>query len=138
MMADITTRLAACRRGVSAVEMALVLPIFLGLLFGIINFSLVLWTQASLYYAVQAAARCASVNPTTCGSPANPALVTTYAMNQYSGQSLGGTNPFAYSSTGCGHTVTASYIYPLSIPFYGDYPLSLAATACFPAGGSSG
>ena len=132
------TRLAACRRGVSAVEMALVLTLFLGLLFGVINFSLVLWTQASLYFAAQAAARCASVNSTICGAPASGALVEAYALNQYFGQSLGVANPFTYSATGCGHTVLARYDYPLSIPFYGDYSLALSATACFPAGGSTG
>jgi Flp pilus assembly protein TadG len=138
MTAGTVARLAACRRGVSAVEMALTLTLFLGLLFGIINFSLVLWTQASLYFAAQAAARCASANPTLCGAPANGALVEAYAMSQYFGQSLGGANPFAYSATGCGHTVLARYDYPLSIPFYGDYSLQLSATACFPAGGSTG
>jgi Flp pilus assembly protein TadG len=131
-------QLGTCRRGVSAVEMALILTLFLGMLFGIINLSLVLWTQGSLYFAAQAAARCASANPTICGTPASGALVEAYAMNQYFGQSLGGTNPFTYAPNGCGHTVTASYSYPLSIRFYGDYPLSLSASACFPAGGSTG
>ena len=76
-------RLGACRRGVSAVEMALVLTLFLGFLFGVINLSLVLWTQASLYFAAQAAARCASASPTVCGAPASSALVEAYALNQY-------------------------------------------------------
>ena len=138
MRFGITRRLGACRRGVSAVEMALVLTLFLGFVFGVINVSLVLWTQASLYFAAQAAARCASASPTVCGAPASSALVEAYALNQYMGQSLGGANPFRYSASGCGHTVTASYPYPLSIPFYGDYLLSLSANACFPAGGSTG
>ena len=138
MIAGITSRLVACRRGVSAVEMALMLTLFLGLLFGIINFSLVLWTQASLYFAAQAAARCASVNVTNCGTKG---ATETYAMNQYFGQSLGEANPFTYTlvpAPGCGHQVAASYDYPLSIPFYGDYRLLLSANACFPAGGSTG
>jgi Flp pilus assembly protein TadG len=137
-LGGLVQRLSVCRRGISAVELALVLTLFLGLLFGVINLSLVLWTQASLYFAAQAAARCASANPTICGAPANGSLVEAYAMNQYFGQSVGGTNPFTYSASGCGHTVTANYSYPLSIPFYGDYPLSLSASACFPAGGSTG
>ncbi len=123
------TGLAACRNGASAIETALVLTIFLGLLFGIVSFSLVLWTQASLHFAVQAAARCASVNATTCGSGS---ATQTYALSKYYGQGLGGINPFTYTATACGHTVTADYTYKLSIPFYGNYPLSLSATACFP------
>ena len=109
--------------------MALVAPIFFGLLFGVVSFSLVLWTQASLHFAVQAAARCASVNKMTCGSDS---AIRIYALNQYFGQPLGGTNPFTYSANGCGHTVTASYTYALSVPFYGSYSLPLSATACFP------
>jgi len=129
MKARKITGLLACQHGGSAVENGLILTIFLGMLFGIINFGLVLWTQSSLLYAAEAAARCASVNATNCGSAG---AVQTYALNEYMGQPLGGTNPFSYSATGCGHTVSASYTYPLSIPFYGTYSLPLSATACFP------
>jgi Flp pilus assembly protein TadG len=121
--------LLACESGSSTVELAIILTAFLGLIFGIINIGLTLWTQGSLYYAVEAAARCASVNATTCGSAS---ATQTYALNQYFGQSLSGTNPFTYSATGCGHTVTASYTYSLSIPLFPTYSLPLAATACYP------
>jgi Flp pilus assembly protein TadG len=123
------TGLLACESGASAVEAGLVMTIFLGFLYGIVNFGLVLWTQASLHFAVQAAARCASVNSTTCGSTT---AVQSYALAQYHGQPLGGTNPFTYTATGCGHTVRAAYTYSLSLPFYGNYSLPLSAAACFP------
>ena len=119
----------ACRRGVSAVETGLVLPLFLGLLFGIVDFSLVAWTQASLHVAVENAARCASVNSSVCGSAS---AIEAYALAQYSGQPLRGTNPFTYSASGCGHTVSVNYTYNMSVPFYGTYPIPLTATACFP------
>ena len=128
-MAKAKPSLLACESGQSTVELAFVLTAFLGLLFGIINIGLALWTQGSLYYAVEAAARCASVSATTCGSAS---ATQTYALNQYFGQSLGGTNPFTYSATGCGHTVTASYTYSLSIPLFPTYSLPLSATACYP------
>jgi Flp pilus assembly protein TadG len=121
--------LLARQDGTAAIETAIVLPVFLGLIFGIVNGALVLWTQASLYFAAEAAARCASVNATACGSAD---AVKTYALNQYHGRSTGGTNPFAYTATGCGHTVSASYSYSLSIPFVSTYSLPLSATACFP------
>jgi hypothetical protein len=128
-------RLAACRRGVSAVEMALVLPLFFAMLLGIFNLSLLLWTQASLYYAAQAAARCASVNTTTCG---NEGATRTYAESKYFGQMVGGAPPTITAPppipNGCGYRVTASYDYPLSIPFYETPPrVPLSASACFPA-----
>jgi hypothetical protein len=120
--------LIACDSGVSAVEMAIVLAAFLTFIFGIIKFSLVLWTQSGLFYAVEQAARCASLNSTSCTS----SNITSYALSHYYGQPLGGTNPFSYSPTGCGHTVTASYTYSLTLPFAGSYSIPLTATACFP------
>ena len=131
MRIGITRRLGACRRGVSAVEMALVLTLFLGFVFGVINVSLVLWTQASLYFAAQAAARCASASPTVCGAPASSALVEAYALNQYTGQSLGGANPFRYSASGCGHTVTGSVTFPLNTGLL-NLSIPLSASSCFP------
>jgi hypothetical protein len=140
-MIGLATRLTASRQGVSAVEMALTLTLFLGFVFGVINFSLVAWTQASLYYAVQAAARCASANPTVCGPPGVPDKVETYALSQYFGQPLGDAQPFSYvppTATNCGHLVKALYVYRLSIPFFSEHDLNLSASACFPAGGSTG
>jgi Flp pilus assembly protein TadG len=122
--------LVSCERGTSAVELALCLAVFLGLIFGVINIARVLWIVGSLHFAAESAARCASANTTTCGSTS---AIQSYALNQYHGESLGGTNPFTYlAATGCGNTVRASYTYSLSIPFFGTYSLPLAATACFP------
>jgi Flp pilus assembly protein TadG len=56
----------SCDSGATAVEFALVLPPFLMLLFGIISASLVVYTAASLHYAVEGAARCYSVNTKSC------------------------------------------------------------------------
>ena len=79
--------------------------------------------------AAEKAARCAAVASTSCNTTT---LIQTYALAQYYGLSLGGTNPFTYSATGCGNTVTASYTYSLAIPFVGTYSLPLSATACSP------
>ena len=99
------------------------------MLFGIINVAMVLWTQGSLHYAAEKAARCAAVASTSCSTTT---LIQTYALNQYYGLSLGGTNPFVYAATGCGNTVTASYTYSLAIPLIGTYSLPLSAAACSP------
>ncbi len=110
-------------------ELGIILTVFLSMLFGIINVAMVLWTQGSLHYAAEKAARCAAIGSTSCSSAT---LIQTYALNQYYGLSLGGTNPFTYSGTGCGNTVTASYTYSLAIPLVGTYSLPLSATACSP------
>jgi Flp pilus assembly protein TadG len=111
------------------VELGIILPVFLSMLFGIINVAMVLWTFGSLHYAVETAARCAAVGASNCTTASG---IQTYALNQYSGQSLGGTNPFVYSATGCGNTVTASYTYSLVILFIATYSVPLSATACSP------
>ena len=115
-------------RGSSAVELAIILSVFLSALFGIIKVAIMLWTLSSLHYATENAARYASICTTSC-SP----TVATYAANQYFGQSLGGTNPFTYSpNTGCGNTVTANYTYQLVIPLVGTYSVPLRTAACSP------
>jgi Flp pilus assembly protein TadG len=119
-------RLLRCESGSSAVELGIILSVFVSMMFGIVNVAIVLWTLASLHYAAETAARCAAVGSSSCTDPA------AYALSQYNGVSLGGTNPFSYSATGCGHTVTASYTYSLVIPMIGTYSLALSAAACSP------
>jgi len=54
-------RLIADRRGGVAVEMALLTPLLLMLLLGVMEFGRMAWTKAALTYAVQEAGRCATV-----------------------------------------------------------------------------
>ena len=119
-------RLLQCEKGSSAVELGIILSVFISMMFGIINVAIVLWTLSSLHYAAETAARCAAVGSSSCADPA------ACALSHYNGVSLGGTNPFSYSATGCGHTVTASYTYSLVIPMIGTYSLPLSAAACSP------
>jgi len=121
--------LLRCDNGATIIELAFGLTAFLMMTFGIIDIARVLWTLGSLHYAAESAARCASVNTTTCGSAT---AIQTYALDKYYGESLGSSNPFTYSATGCGNTVTASYNYSLTIPLAGSYTIPLNATACFP------
>ncbi len=58
-------------RGVAAVEFALIVLPLLLMVLGIIDGGRMLWTQNSLQYAVEQAARCAVVNSkTTCSTAA--------------------------------------------------------------------
>jgi hypothetical protein len=120
-------RLLVCESGSSAVELGILLSVFLSMLLGIVNIAIIMWTLSSLHYAAEAASRYAAI----CAPNCNPA-VTTFAASQYFGQSLGGINPFSYSSPSCGQMVTASYNYPLSIPFIGSFTVPLSTTACSP------
>ena len=60
--------LARDRLGATAVETALLMPVFLMLLLGAMEVGRMTWAQAGLNYAVEEAARCASVTPTACGT----------------------------------------------------------------------
>jgi hypothetical protein len=119
-----TSRLLFCERGSSAVELGIMLSVFLSMIFGIINVAMMLWTLSSLHYAAETAARYAAICSPSC-SPA----VTTYAANQYFGQNLSGSNPFTYNASGCGNTVTAGYDYQLW-PLIRTFTIRLNTSAC--------
>jgi Flp pilus assembly protein TadG len=97
------------------------------LLLGTIDGGRMLWTQNSLQYAVEQAARCAVVNTTTCGTPAQ---IQSYAASMVNGMTIS-TSDFssATNPTGCAGTqVSASYSYAPLFPFTGPVPLT--ASSC--------
>ena len=124
-------RLLRCECGATALEFAFLAPVFFGMIFGVIDVGRVAWTLGSLHFAAESAARYASLNYDSSGNPPAAATVQTYALNAYYGESLS-SNPFTYSATGCGNTVTAAYTYSLAIPFAGTWSIPLSAAACFP------
>jgi len=111
--------------GNEAIEFALVAPVFLVFLFGIVEFGTLAFTQASLHYAVEKYARCAAVDgrdlpvEDRCGT----AKTAFYAP---------GTAPtFTTAAQTCGIAVTASVTYSLKVlDIKKSIPLS--ASACFP------
>jgi Flp pilus assembly protein TadG len=117
-------------RGAAAVEFALILWPLLLLLLGTIDGGRILWTQNTLQYAVEQAARCAVVNSTTTCSTA--AQIKSYAASMANGMSL---SPSVFSSTsaGCGANTTqvsASYLYSPLFPFPSN--VTLTASSCRP------
>ena len=71
--------------GTTLVEFGLTAPLFIALLVGVIEIGLALWTQFGLQYGSEAAARCASIDTTNCGTSQQ---VATYAANHAFGLSL--------------------------------------------------
>jgi Flp pilus assembly protein TadG len=61
--------------GASLIEIALVLPVFFLLVFGIFQFAIVFCTFSNANYAVRKAARYASIHSTTALNPCTPATV---------------------------------------------------------------
>ena len=68
--------LRRCLRGASAVEFALVAPIFLILVFGTIELSRAMWIKATMQYAAEETTRYAIVN-----TSASSSTLQTYATN---------------------------------------------------------
>src|SRR5207253_1189329 len=66
--------------GASVVEFALILPVFVAFVFGMINCGLMLWTQLGLEHGVVAAARCAAINPSSCPDVQAYASKETYGI----------------------------------------------------------
>ena len=130
-------RLRGSQDGTTAIEMALLLPVFLSLLLGIEEFGRALWTQSALQYAVEAASRCAAITTTTCP---DAGTTQTYAANNALGLSLA-SSVFTYTaSASCGITgyasgsqVTASYAFQPVVPqLIAGLSVNLGAKACHP------
>lgn len=115
------------RSGAGAVEFALALPAVLMVIVGGIQLCLVSYTLAGLHYATEAAARCASLDSTNCGTSAG---VDTYAKSRFinaSGQSAS----FALATESCGFAVMGSVTYKLNIGIK-ILDLPLQAKSCAP------
>jgi Flp pilus assembly protein TadG len=120
--------LLKARHGTTAVEFSLVaLPLFM-VLFGAVEFGRLLWTQSALHYAVEEAARCASVTPSTCGTSDQ---ITAYAATAASPLSITSA-AFSSSTPSCGHQVSASFNYQFAVTGLFPFTPTLTAQACFP------
>ena len=111
--------------GAAAVEFGVIAPVFIALAVGTFYLCLCLFLTGSLHYAVEQAARCASVNPTACP---NSDAITTYAQNHYFGP--GGAPTFGYTAAACGSSVTASMNYVLDFGLR-RFTIPVSAAACF-------
>jgi Flp pilus assembly pilin Flp len=119
-------RLRAAERGGAAVEYALILPAFITLIVGGLCAGNLAFAVNSLHYAVQEAARCASVKTTVCTSTSS---IQTYAQGRYSGPQI--SPNFNYSTGGCGHTVSATATYPITLAAT-TLNVPISASACYP------
>jgi Flp pilus assembly protein TadG len=114
------------RQGTTAVEFAIVAPVFIALVIGTMALCLGLFLVGSLHFAVEDGARCASVKTTICSDkPSTEA----YTQSRYFGPNLSPT--FTYAAASCGNSVSASISYSMNVGFT-TYTIPISATACFP------
>jgi Flp pilus assembly protein TadG len=111
----------------TSAEFALIVPLFLILVFGTINGSAMLSAATQMHYAAERAARCLSVDVAgNCSAGA----IDAYAKSFYDGPALTGMN-FAATAPACGNQVIGTGTYEL---FSGvaATSVSMSATACYP------
>ena len=113
-------------RGTTAVEFAIIAPVVVMLLVGIMSLSLMLFSIGNMHFAVEDAARCASARPTVCSSPA---AIVAYANTRYSGALI--SPVFTYTAAACGNQVSVSVTYTFDVGMYRQ-SVPLSATSCFP------
>ena len=132
----VLSRLWRARGGATAVEMAFLLPVFMLFLLGICEFGRALWTQTTLQFAVEAAARCAEVSPSLCAP-----TVEDYAASQAFGMSIPASaftyTPNANATANCtgptnigtgGAMVRASFAFQAIVPQL--VPVNITLRAC--------
>jgi Flp pilus assembly protein TadG len=137
-------KIAHHSRGAAAVEMAIALPVLLLLIFGTMEVGFLMWTQVTLSYAVEQAARCGALNlgtnglgvtgATICQSVAN---IQSYAVTQAVGIPNITTANFTVTQSpaavcGTAVQVTASYDFTSMVPDIVPYALTLSASSCYP------
>ncbi len=114
------------RRGATAVEFALIMPFFLAMLLGLIEFGRGMWIRNTMQYAVEEAARYGSISGASSGD------VSTYAQGKILGVDPGGI-VFNVSINASDITVSASYDFQFLAAGLLPYgPITLLASAQYP------
>jgi len=123
-----------CQRqeGTTAVEFAIIAPVFLLLVLGTIGLCFALFLVGSLHFAVEDGARCASVKTTICS---DQATTIAYTQSRYLGPNV--SPNFTYNNAAScgpantGNSVTGTVSYTMDIGFR-RFVIPISATACYP------
>ena len=116
------------RSGNAVIELAFAAPALFLCILGPIEIGRAMWTQNALDYSVAEAARCASNNPSACGSASQ---IASYAAG-LAGAGFVASIFTANTAASCGKQVTASYPMTLYIP-YMNLSVTLSSDACYPS-----
>jgi Flp pilus assembly protein TadG len=114
--------------GTAAIEFAMTSWVYVFFLMAIIEGGFALWIQAGIQHGSEMAARCATVDSTTCGSTS---AIQTYAAAQSYGLNPP-TSTFTVSTPACGNRVSASYTLTFLTHFFNPSAVTLTGSSCFP------
>jgi Flp pilus assembly protein TadG len=126
MMRNLLRSIRKNEEGTTAVEFAIIAPIFILLVLGIIGVCFALFLVGSLHFAVEDGARCASVKTLICQ---DSATTVAYTQTRYLGPNVSPT--FSATTAPCGNTVTGTVSYTMDIGLR-RFVIPVSATACFP------
>lgn len=115
------------QNGTTAVEFAIIAPVFMLLILGTIALCFALFLVGSLHYAVEDGARCASVKTTICS---DSATTVSYTQSRYLGPNVSPTFTPDLNAA-CGKSVSASVNYSMNVGFK-TFVIPISATACYP------
>ena len=116
------------RRGASAVEFAITLPLFILMVLGVWQIGYGMWAQFALQHGAEMAARCMTVNPKVCGN-INIAGTQSYAASQSYGLNPS-PSTFVVSQPTCGNQIVADYTVSPLVANIGVPALIVHAHAC--------
>jgi Flp pilus assembly protein TadG len=120
------------RFGSAAIEYALILPAVLMVIFGLMDTGRLLWSYTTLSRAVEAAARCAAINTTRCGTASQ---IQTFATAEAWGMTIAA-SAFAVTTETCGIKVTGSFPFEFVMPGFNvvvpSGTITLTASSCYP------
>ena len=125
-MRNLLKSLCQNQQGTTAVEFAIVSPVFIAMLFGVIGMCITFFLIGSLHFAVEDGARCASVKTNICS---DAATTVAYTQSRYMGPNVSPT--FSYADAACGKSVTGTISYSMDLGFR-TFVVPISATACFP------
>jgi len=115
------------QRGTTALEFAIVGPVFILVVIGILYACMCLFVVGSMHYAVEESARCASVRTLQCS---DSTTTISYAQSHYYGPTSLPTFTYNAAAT-CGHSVSGSISYVMDLGLK-RITVPITAAACFP------
>ena len=129
-------RLGRCTRGAAMLEFALLAPVFLMALFGVIEGSRLVWTQQTISEVAYATARCMSVSA-NCDTLAEQSSFAVARASSY-GITVTAANVTPQGGVDCNGfansnqvTVTENFDSVLN-GFVPNFPATVSASSCFP------
>jgi len=132
MMRNLLRSIYRNQEGTTAVEFAIIAPMFILLVLGTIGLCFALFLVGSLHFAVEDGARCASVKTSICQD--TPTTIA-YTRTRYLGPNVSPT--FAHNAAAAcgpantGNSVTGTVNYTMDIGLR-TFVIPISATACYP------